>query len=61
MDDRNDPTMQSASDPSRARKPYEAPCIVESAQFETLALACAKFPDDLICEYSGAPTPTTNS
>lgn len=36
---RNTPTADSVAG---LRKPYQAPAIEESAQFETLALSCAK-------------------
>lgn len=42
----SDPKAPTASDsePARpsAKRPYESPRIVESAEFETLAMACAK-------------------
>jgi len=34
------------------RRPYAAPEIVESATFETLALACGKTSGNDICDFS---------
>lgn len=34
----------------RVRKSYEAPRVVESAAFETLAMACAMHPGEALCD-----------
>jgi len=40
----------------RVRRPYVAPEIVESATFETLALACGKQPGQGQCELTSSTT-----
>jgi hypothetical protein len=53
----SDPRPTSENPVVPTRRPYEAPCVLETAEFETLALGCNKIPDDFECELSG----TTNS
>jgi hypothetical protein len=40
--------------PARKRA-YRPPAIEDTAGFETLALTCGKFPDNINCSYSGGP------
>lgn len=35
------------------KKPYEPPRVLETAEFETLALNCVKIPGDADCELTG--------
>lgn len=56
MDDHND--RETRGDERRPRRPYSPPSIVESATFETLALACTQVtPDVDECnpEFGGFP------
>ncbi|MEQ9072426.1 MAG: hypothetical protein RLP09_01150 [Sandaracinaceae bacterium] len=48
----NDRTNDERNDRA-PRKPYERPRVVETASFETLALACGKFPYPDACGYAG--------
>lgn len=43
----------------KPRKPYEAPRIVDSATFETLALTCSFAPSSS-CEFIVPPGPTNS-
>lgn len=45
MDDQND--LDTCADESRARRPYSPPSVRESANFETLALACTQVSTDV--------------
>lgn len=38
---------------ARARKPYEAPAVVDRAEFETLALSCGKIGAECTYEPGG--------
>lgn len=39
--------------PKQGRKPYEPPCVVESATFEGLALGCGQYTDACdVTQYS---------
>lgn len=42
-----------ASNEEPRRRPYEAPAVVESAVFETLALACGKTSVEAVCDFLG--------
>ena len=59
--DRNDPPFaeppfapgRRPGSSSGARRPYEPPRVVESTQFETLALTCNKKPGVALCDLLG--------
>jgi len=45
---------ETASQPTRARRPYEAPAIEESSAFETLALSCTGLVNEQTCYNYGS-------
>lgn len=45
--------VKRGSERSAPKRPYEPPDVEESAQFETLALACSKTVNDYFCQSEG--------
>jgi hypothetical protein len=49
----SDPENKSSDPKPAARRPYEAPRVEETGDFERLVLACSNLPDVPICEVTG--------
>jgi len=49
-----------AEDTKKLRRPYEAPRVDETAEFETLALQCAKEPPPVGSEECGLLGPSAS-